>query len=137
MGGGGRSARRPSGVRRGVDSASNGTGRGIGSHCPRPVALVVVIALAACSGGHTSNNTTSTTVATGGITEARAIEIARAAWAKDHADFDFDSTRPEPDLVDGHFDVAFVPRVIKGPGGEPHVVVDRATGKVLDVYRTK
>jgi len=110
------------------------------------VVAISIAAVAVLGGGCSSGNgadrapvstTTGPTTAAGGISEERAIEIARRAWADTDPKFDFAATRPEADPIAGTYDVAFVPAVITGPGGEPHVVVDRATGKVVRTYRTK
>jgi ABC-type glycerol-3-phosphate transport system substrate-binding protein len=110
------------------------------------VLAVIVTTAAACSGGgsasHTQSkpSTTSTVASTGktsGISEQRAAEIAIAAWAKEDPSFDASMVRPEADAIADTYDVALVPREITGPGGEPHVVVDRRTGDVVRTYQTR
>jgi hypothetical protein len=103
----------------------------------------MALALMACSsgdgGGHRTESTATTRASArpNGISEARAIEIALDAWKQEDPTFDGTSVRPEADPIAETYDVALVPKVITGPGGEPHVVVDRATGKVVRTYRTK
>lgn len=110
------------------------------------VAVVASVLAGACSGDDDGTSATSAsaaastgpaTTAAAGITEAEAIDAARRAIAEDDPGFDFDATRPHVAETDDTFDVSFVPIDLTGPAGEPHVVVDRATGEVLELYKTR
>ena len=115
--------------------------------CRSMIGAVVMSVLAgACSGDDddTSATSSSAVASTGpatttlaGITEAEAIDAARRAIADDDPGFDFDATRPHVAETDDTYDVSFVPIDLTGPGGEPHAVVDRATGEVLELYKTR
>ena len=116
------------------------------SRCVVAAVAAVAVLGGSCSSGGRADRAPATTTAgatagpaqtADGGAEQRAIEIARRAWAERDPKFDFAATRPEADPIAGTYDVAFVPAVISGPGGEPHVVVDVATGKVVRTYRTK
>jgi Zn-dependent metalloprotease len=71
------------------------------------------------------------------VSETEAIEIARARVEDDDPSIDMAERRAVV-IEDGDvYDVAF-PRIAPpGPGGEPHVLVDRRTGEVVDTYRTR
>lgn len=111
------------------------------------VAVVASVLAGACSGGgddDTSATSSSAVASTGpatttpaGITEADAIDAARTAIADDDPGFDFDATRPHVAETDDTYDVSFVPIDLTGPAGEPHAVVDRATGEILELYKTR
>lgn len=77
------------------------------------------------------------TVPAAGITEEDAIAIAAEAWRTEDPGFEVADTRPSVRATAEAYDVAFVPVPVAGPGGEPHVVVDRSTGEVIERYRTK
>lgn len=105
----------------------------------------VMLAAVACSGGEGDDDglpsttagdaTTSTGVA--GISEEEAIEIARAQVEADDPAFDFRLTRPVVVSSGDTFDVSFPETELEGRGGEPHVVVDQATGDVVDTFLTR
>ncbi len=112
------------------------------------VALAVAALVAACSGdddggasttsssaGSESSAATSTTAA--GISEKEAVEAARRALAESDPDFDFDATRVHVSETADTYDISFVPVDLTGPGGEPHVVIDRTTGDVIETYLTR
>lgn len=112
------------------------------------VASTLAVVTVACSGDEPAENDPSTTSAPvdatpassttqAGITEAEAIEIARRQQEQDDPDFDFESTRPVAIASDDTYDVSFPPAEPEGPGGEPHVVVDRTTGEVIETYLTR
>ncbi len=90
----------------------------------------------ACTSGDEAGPTT-TGAPQVGIDEGEAIEIARSAVAEDDPAFDPDQNRPIPHDLADTWDVSFVPLEVTGNGGEAHVVIDRETGDVLDLYRTK
>lgn len=105
------------------------------------VALAILLTLfapttAACTDSEDTGPTT-TAVPQSGIGEDEAIDIAKAAVAKDDPSFDLDQHRPIPHDLEDTWDVSFVPLEVTGNGGEPHAVIDRATGEVIEVYRTK
>ncbi len=107
------------------------------------LAAVLAIGACACSGGG-EVETPSTTVAPGGatttaagITEEEAIEIAREQVEEDDPEFDFDGTRPVVIPSGDTYDVAFPEQESTGHGGEPHVVVDRSSGEVIETYLTR
>lgn len=103
----------------------------------RGAALLATLALAAaaCSGGG-SHSTPPTTVGAR-VGEDRAITIARRAWAAVEPEFEFSTREPEVAVRGESYDVAFVDRELTGNQGEPHVIVDRTTGRVRDTYRTR
>lgn len=103
------------------------------------VTLVAVLALAACSGGDDDSVTKATTSATKttGIPEAEAIELAQQAWLEEEPGFSFEDTRAHVAEIGATYDISWIPADNDGPGGEPHVVIDRVSGEALDVYRTK
>jgi hypothetical protein len=104
--------------------------------------LLVTCVLAACSGDDDGDSATtsvsqpSTTTAVAGITQEEATEIAMAAVREDEADFDFTATYTVVVDEGAAFHVAFPARDPDTLGGEPHVIVDKATGDVLESYRT-
>lgn len=83
------------------------------------------------------STTSSTDTTVEGISEEEAIEIATEAMQDDDPDFDVAATRPSVLRTAETYDVAFVPVPIEGPGGEPHIVVDRISGEVTEIYHTK
>lgn len=107
-------------------------------------------ALAACSGGGgdgdgaagtttsaaAMDTTASTLAPAGGITEDRAIEIAREAVAAEEPGFDFDATFPVVREHGETYEISFPNRSPGAVGGEPHVVVDRVSGEVVDDWWT-
>ena len=110
-------------------------------------ALIGAAPLGACSGGDDAD-TSATSVATApsaasasttapGISEDEAIAAARSALAADDPGFDFDAARAHVRELAGTYDVSFVPIELTGPGGEPHVVIDRMTGEVVETYLTR
>ena len=118
----------------------------------RVVAALVVAGAAAgaCSGGDgdgggkrsaTSSDIAASTAAPtthkAGISEEEAIASARSAIAAEYPELDLDATRAHVSETAGAYDVSFVPVDLAGPSGEPHAVVDRQTGEVLDTYRTR
>lgn len=135
----------PSGVRAGAGGRRTRSSR----HAWMIIALVVSALLAACSGdgdgdgasttsssaGSASGAVTSTTEP--GISEDEAVEAARRSLAESDPDFDFSVTRVHVAASDDTYDISFVPVDLTGPGGEPHVVIDRATGAVVETYLTR
>ncbi len=108
----------------------------------RALVVVVVAAVtlgAGCSGDDDdgSRPAATTTSIAAGITPDEAIEIAQRAWEAEDPDFDLSATRPTVGEAGGTYDVGFVPVEITELGGEPHVVVDRVTGEVVETYRTR
>lgn len=99
------------------------------------VATVLMLAASACSGGGGSAAAPTSTVAR--IAEDRALSIARRAWTRVEPNFDFSTRRSEVAVRGETYDIAFVDRDLHGNQGEPHVVVDRNTGRVRETYRTR
>lgn len=106
-------------------------------------ALLLTSGAGACSGGGEVESPSTITISDGatttaaGITEAAAIEIAREQVEADDPEFDFEGTRPVVIPSGDTYDVAFPEEEPTGPGGEPHVVVDRSTGEVIETYLTR
>lgn len=103
----------------------------------RAAALFTALALtaAACSGSGSRSTTPTTNEAR--VSEDRAVTIARRAWAAVEPAFDFSTRDPEVAVRGSSYDVAFVDRDLAGNQGEPHVIIDRTTGRVRDTYRTR
>ena len=113
--------------------------------------IVALVALLGSCSGDDASSTTSTASTSGGdtpgsastattepwISEDEAVAAARRALAAEDPDFDFDVTRVHVSRLGGSYDISFVPTELTGPGGEPHVVIDRATGEVLETYLTR
>lgn len=111
--------------------------------------LPLLVGLAACSGdddGDSSATTTaagatSTTVAEApaAVSEDDAIEIARDHVSEQDPDYELDAAFPVVRDHSDTYEISF-PRDAEGAvalvGGEPHVVVDKATGDVVDYWWT-
>jgi hypothetical protein len=113
-------------------------------------AAVLVLLAAACTddegggdegpdGAPTTTPSTATTVPTTatGISEEEALAIAVDHQQAEDPEFDVESTRPVVIREGDAYDVSFPPANLTGRGGEPHVVVDRTTGEVVDAYVTR
>jgi hypothetical protein len=108
------------------------------------LAVLLALTTGACSSDDEAGKaepstepTAENTDTVGGITEAEAIDIARQRAEDDDPGFDFDSSRPVVIPSGDTYDISFPAEDLLGPGGEPHVVVDRSTGEVVTTYRTR
>jgi hypothetical protein len=107
--------------------------------------LLAAIALGGCSGddegggGSTPSSQvqTSTTSIGVGISREQAVEIAMDAVREDEADFDFTATYTVVVDEGAAWHVAFPRRASGSVGGEPHVVIDKGSGDVLQSYRIR
>jgi hypothetical protein len=108
------------------------------------IAAVTAFAVGSCSddGDDTGGRATSTAAAPAtarddGISQEDAIAIAREAYGDEDPEFDFDDKFDFVSETAATYDISFPQRDPEGPGGEPHVVIDRATGEVAEIYFTR
>lgn len=118
-----------------------------GRHTVALTIVALVALLVSCSGddasstaattGGSASSAASASTTEPGVSEEEAVAAARSALTDEDPDFDFDATRVHVSRIEGDYDVSFVPVDLAGPGGEPHVVIDSATGEVLETYLTR
>lgn len=88
------------------------------------------------AGAETAGGTADVATDPSVISEARAIAIARAWVVEGDSTFDF-ATRF--DIVRDHgdtYEISFPRRAPTAFGGEPHVIVDKTTGEIVNSWHT-
>jgi hypothetical protein len=109
------------------------------------IAAVTALAVGACSDDGDSDESPGATSTAGppvtaqddGISQDEAIAIAREAYRDEDPDFDFEDKFDFVSETATSYDISFPKREPEGPGGEPHVVIERATGDVTEIYFTR